>query len=195
LLFDEIEHAHENVLAVLLRLMSEGTIVDADGNIADARNCIVIMTSNLMAPGGTERAMGFGTGTVSASPSQAELRSSLERQLPAKLIDRLDGVIRFNKLTSESLERIARIKLMEVVSRVAAVYSVKIDIAEEVFPWLARKAVDETSGARGIQRVVDSAVAAPLATFLSDPPSRHVHRILVYITNERIQVTPGSPAS
>ena len=52
LLFDEIEHAHERVLAVLLRLLAEGTIVDADGNVADARNAIVIMTSNVLGRNG-----------------------------------------------------------------------------------------------------------------------------------------------
>ncbi|MCI0744371.1 MAG: AAA family ATPase [Verrucomicrobia subdivision 3 bacterium] len=193
-LFDEIEHAHENVLAVLLRLLSEGTLVDGDGNIADARNSIVIMTSNLLAPGESERTVGFGTATTTAAPSQGELRSSMERQFPAKLIDRLDGIIRFNKLRAGDLEAIARNKLTEVVSRISLIYGVEVDIAEEVFPWLARKAASESNGARGMQRVVDSDMAAPLAAFLSASPAQRGVRIRVAVEGEKIQVAAKPPS-
>jgi ATP-dependent Clp protease ATP-binding subunit ClpC len=199
ILFDEIEHAHENVLAVLLRLLSEGTLVDADQNLADARNTIVIMTSNLLAAGTEKQAIGFGPAAGARQPSQGELRLMLERQFSAKLIDRLDEVVRFNPLTLSDLEVIAQNKLADVVARVSALYDTAVEIGAEVVPWVAAKASRESNGGRSVQRVVDSDAAAALGTCLGGATVSPKRRVRLSVVNDAIQVQlaegepPGQP--
>jgi ATP-dependent Clp protease ATP-binding subunit ClpC len=185
LLFDEIEHAHENVLAVLLRLLAEGTLTDSDGNLADARNSIIIFTSNLLGAEQKMRRPGFASESPSA---QADLRSLVERHLPAKLIDRLDGIIRFNTLTAEDLIEIAEQKLSEVKSRVSALYDVSVEVSPEVLPWLAAKVAAEGSGARAVGRAVDDEIGNPLAAFLGLEPAPSRGRVRVVVTDDAIQI-------
>jgi len=169
LLFDEIEHAHENVLAVLLRLLSEGTLVDADGNVADARNAIVIMTSNVLDTERESTRVGFTqqpTGAP-AQPSQTALRAALEPHFSRQFIDRLDAIIRFRPLTLGDLQVIAGQRVREVVGRVMARHGVPVSVSPEVLPWLAQKAASESVGARAIQRTVDEHVGSVLVTALS----------------------------
>src|SRR5262249_53262982 len=101
LLFDEIEHAHGDVLAVLLRLLSEGTLVDTEGGLADARNSIVIITSNLHDPEREIIRVGFTRGAdgMALQLTQPALRALVARHLPSKLVDRLDAILSFNPLT------------------------------------------------------------------------------------------------
>jgi ATP-dependent Clp protease ATP-binding subunit ClpC len=170
LLFDEIEHAHENVLAVLLRLLSEGTLMDADGNVADARNTIVIMTSNVLDAAWESSRVGFTQQPPGATvqPTQTALRASLERHFSRKFIDRLDAIICFSLLTLGDLQVIAGQRVREVVSRVMARHGVPVSVSPEVLPWLAKKAASESAGARAIQRTVDEHVGSVLVAALSN---------------------------
>lgn len=185
LLFDEIEHAHADVLAVLLRLFSEGTIADADGNTADARNAIIILTTNLLGPEEARRP-GFMPDVKSPrESSQAGLRSLLERHLPAKFIDRIDAIINFNALTVDDLEAIARLKVEEVINRATAIYKVSVDVDAEVIRWLAEKAVREVSGARAVQRIVGEHVGTVLMAALTNVKATETLRLRLAIGDDR----------
>jgi len=169
LLFDEVEHAHENVLAVLLRLFSEGTLTDHEGNVADGRNTVVIMTSNLLGLGHEVKQIGFGMGHEPAGQSsQTDLRALLERHFHPKLIDRLDAVVRFNPLGVRDLEAIARRKVAEVVTRLTSLYTISIGVRDEVFSWLAQKAADGGHGARHLQRTIDDHLGPVLIAAVSN---------------------------
>ncbi|MGE0129097.1 MAG: AAA family ATPase [Blastocatellales bacterium] len=197
LLFDEIEHAHENVLAVLLRLLAEGTLTDSDGNLADARNSIIIFTSNLLGAEQKMRRPGFASDSPAPQPAsaQGDLRSLVERHLPAKLIDRLDGIIRFNTLTADDLIEIAEQKLNEVKSRVSALYGVSVEVAPEVLPWLAAKVAAEGSGARAVGRAVDDEIGNPLAAFLGFEQTASRGRVRVVVTDDAIQIEASAEGS
>ena len=168
-LFDEIEHAHENVLAVLLRLLSEGTIADAEGNVADARNSIVIMTSNVLASP-RERRLGFETEAASpaAQYTQTELRSLLARNLPVKLIDRLDAIVPFNSLSSDDFRTLAGNRVAEIVGQAAARHAVSVEVSDQVVPWLAETGAPRNPNARDVLRFVEETVGKALVAALSD---------------------------
>jgi ATP-dependent Clp protease ATP-binding subunit ClpA len=190
LLFDEIEHAHEDVLAVLLRLLAEGTIADADGNIADARNSIIILTSNLLAAEREGRVPGFAIDLKGQSPdqSQAGLRLLLERHFPNKFIDRLDAIIRLNPLTVDDLEAIADAEGREIVSRAALIHKVCVGIDTGVMRWIAERAASENSGARAVHRAIDQYIAAPLGATLSRAQMHGGVRIQVTVSGDAIEV-------
>ncbi len=190
LLFDEIEHAHEDVLAVLLRLLAEGTIADADGNLADARNSIIILTSNLLAAEREGRRPGFALDVKAQSveQSQAGLRLLLERHLPNKFIDRLDAIIRLNQLTVDDLEAIADAEIVEIVNRAAVIHKVSVEVDPKVARWIAEKAASENSGARAVPRAIDQYIASPLGAILSRPQMRGGMRIQIVLSGDVIEV-------
>jgi ATP-dependent Clp protease ATP-binding subunit ClpA len=172
LLFDEIEHAHENVMAALLRLLSEGTLADHEGNLADARNTIIIMTSNLLGGPKDAKRIGFtGEGASAAPVTQTELRALLERHFPSKLIDRLDAIVRFNPLAPADLEAIGGQKVAELVARLSTLYGVSIEVRPGVLAWLARRAATEGQGARNIQRTIDEHLGGVLLGAVSNLPA------------------------
>jgi ATP-dependent Clp protease ATP-binding subunit ClpC len=190
LLLDEIEHAHEHVLAVLLRLFSEGTLTDVDDNVADARNSIVVMTSNILNPARKTRQTGFVVEEPGAAPppTQAQVRASLERRLPRKLIDRIDSIVLFNPLTNENLRSIAEQRTRDIVARATAIYGVPVEVAPDVFAWVARQAESEGSGARAIQRVIDSHISIPLARKCGESESADRRPLVVTVVNDAIQI-------
>lgn len=192
-LFDEIEYAHENVLAALLRLLSEGILKDNDGNIADARNAIVIMTSNFQSHE-KERRPGFAPVAKGKSidnsrpPEQAELRVHLEHHLQPKLIERLDAIVRFNQLEMDDLKKIAEQRVADVVKQVMTSHAVTVDVASDVAAWLVSKAVTEGPGARAIQRTVDSYLGNALGAFLNYEQEPGPVRIRVFVAHDAVQV-------
>jgi ATP-dependent Clp protease ATP-binding subunit ClpC len=190
LLFDEIEHAHENVLAVLLRLFSEGTLADADGTIADARNAIVVLTSNVLDDGGRSAAVGFARDAERSARDEGGLRALLEGKLPGKLIDRLDALVRFNTLTEDDLARIASLHASDVVRRVGDVYGVSVEIAAEVPGWLAEKAASESPGARAIKRAVDAELAGRLGAYLGRARPAAGAKLRVVVGEGALRVEP-----
>jgi len=153
LLFDEIEHAHESTLAVLLRLLSEGTVVDQDGNMADGRNAIVVFTSNILVPGADRKALGFAD--LSAGSNQADLRTLLERRLPRKLIDRIDAIVRFAPLANGDLRELVCREVTDRAARLAAFRGIEITVAEGVVDWLLTRVAEVGQGARAVARTVD----------------------------------------
>ncbi|MGB3975446.1 MAG: ATP-dependent Clp protease ATP-binding subunit [bacterium] len=168
ILFDEIEHAHENVLAVLLRLLSEGTISDNEGNIADARNTIVIMTSNKLSQESQSLKIGFVTDTVDKQnkPALTNIRTLMAQHFPPKFIDRLDGIIEFKQLTAEDLLTITTLRVQDVVEKVYDMYNLSLTIEPNVTKWILEKALNEDCGARSIQRTIDNTLIAEIMRFL-----------------------------
>jgi ATP-dependent Clp protease ATP-binding subunit ClpC len=168
LLFDEIEQAHENVLATLLRLLSEGTITDSDGMTADARNSIVIMTSNILDGGHVSTGIGFapqGNSVFPAEADQRKLKASLSPKLPSRLLDRVDTVVLFRALGVSDLAAIAERSIRDVVAKIGSAHGLTLEVSPRVAPWLAEKISAAGSGARDIQRAIDRYVGEALAEF------------------------------
>jgi ATP-dependent Clp protease ATP-binding subunit ClpC len=187
LLFDEIEHAHEDVFAVLLRLFSEGTIIDSDGQTADARNCIIILTSNLLGAELETRRLGFAQTTRAGEATQAELRTQFEKRLPGKFIDRIDAIIRLNPLTLAAMEAIAQLSINELVEQAGALHKVTVEVTPEVARWIAEQAAPDQSSARAVRRIVDEHIAAPLASLLQQAP-RVAGTIKITLADGKIRV-------
>jgi ATP-dependent Clp protease ATP-binding subunit ClpC len=197
LLFDEIEHAHENVLAVLLRLLSEGTIADAEGNVADAANSIIIMTSNVLGSP-RERNMGFESATASTPPpqySRQELRETIERILPAKLIDRLDAIVPFNSLAAGDFAVLAGKRVSEIVEGAIQRHGISIEVAGEVVPWLAEVGPQQSPSARDVLRFVEETVGKALVAALSDSSLGPGHKLRIEVRADRsgVECRPVPP--
>ena len=156
-LFDEIEKAHPDVFNILLQILEDGILTDAQGRRVDFRNTIIIMTSNVGASGITEpKTLGF-TDIVNAAEEKNKMRAtvteSLKRTFKPEFLNRVDETIIFSKLTDENIRAIARIMLGEVEKRIEKLgITVKFD--DEVVASLAKEGFDPVYGARPLRRAI-----------------------------------------
>ncbi|MCI6254560.1 ATP-dependent Clp protease ATP-binding subunit [Eubacterium coprostanoligenes] len=158
ILFDEIEKAHKDVLNILLQILDEGRITDAQGRVVNFENTVIIMTSNA---GSTDQnTMGFGK---SADDINREVTmKALERFLRPEFLGRVDEIIIFNKFTFDNFEKIAKIMLDELVP---SLKDKGIDLVYEdsVPVYLAKKAYGSKKNARGLRDAVRRDIEEKLA--------------------------------
>jgi ATP-dependent Clp protease ATP-binding subunit ClpB len=154
-LFDEVEKAHPEVLNVLLQLLDDGRLTDAQGRTVDFRNTIVIMTSNLGSQWISERGL-----------SQDEIR---ERVLDAvrthfrpELINRIDEIVIFHSLSLEHIQQIVEIQLGGLRRRLAE-RKMTLELTPGAEAELARAGFDPTYGARPLKRTIQKQLVQPLA--------------------------------
>jgi ATP-dependent Clp protease ATP-binding subunit ClpA len=165
LLLDEIEKAHPRVLEVFLKLFDEGRFTDAGGRTADARQLVVVMTSN--------------PGTVPGDPAPSD--EELRRSFGLELLNRVDEVIHFRGLDPDDVEMIVGRALADLTSAVERRHSVKIRVTPEAARFAAQQAAQSAPGARGAKRTVERLVHGPLgALVLTGKLTRHTSWVAVY---------------
>jgi ATP-dependent Clp protease ATP-binding subunit ClpA len=157
LLLDEIEKAHPDVSTVLLQLMDNGRVTGSNGKEADARNCILILTTNLGAKESEKNAIGFGN-SLEKDYDDGELK----KYFAPEFRNRLDAVITFTKLSKEIMIKIVGKFMCELKDQVKDKH-VKISITDEAIDYLVEKGFDPKMGARPLQRVIDNEIRRPLS--------------------------------
>ena len=179
ILFDEIEKAHKDVLNILLQILDEGRITDAQGRVVNFENTVIIMTSNA---GSTDQnTMGFGK---SADDINREVTmKALERFLRPEFLGRVDEIIIFNKLTFDNFEKIAKIMLDELVP---SLKDKGIDLVYEdsVPVYLAKKAYGSKKNARGLRDAVRRDIEEKLANTIVFNNDIDIKKITLTGTNE-----------
>jgi ATP-dependent Clp protease ATP-binding subunit ClpA len=158
LLLDEIEKAHPDVSQVLLQIMDNGTVTGSNGKEADARNCILILTTNLGAKDAEKNTIGFDEDFDSSTYEDKELK----KYFAPEFRNRLDAVITFAKLGKEVMMKIVGKFLVELKDMVKD-KSVTINISDDALDYLVDKGFDTKMGARPLQRVIDRDIKRPLS--------------------------------
>lgn len=179
ILFDEIEKAHKDVLNILLQILDEGRITDAQGRVVNFENTVIIMTSNA---GSTDQnTMGFGK---SADDINREVTmKALERFLRPEFLGRVDEIVIFNKLTFDNFEKIAKIMLDELVP---SLKDKGIDLVYEdsVPVYLAKKAYGSKKNARGLRDAVRRDIEEKLANTIVFNQQTDIKKITLTGTDE-----------
>ena len=157
LLLDEIEKAHPDVSQVLLQVMDNGFITGSNGKEADARNCILILTTNLGAADAEKNLIGFND-EMEKDYEDGELK----KYFAPEFRNRLDGVITFAKLGKEVMMKIVGKFLVELKDMVKD-KGVAINVSDEALDYLVDKGFDSKMGARPLQRVIDKDIKRPLS--------------------------------
>ena len=156
LLLDEIEKAHPDVSQILLQVMDNGKVTSSNGKEADARNCVLILTSNLGAQEAEKNAIGFDT------PDREYEDEELNKFFKPEFRNRLDATITFAKLGKEVMLKIVGKFLVELKEMVKD-KNVNIEITDEALDWLVEKGFNKKMGARPLQRVIDKEIKRPLS--------------------------------
>lgn len=159
ILFDEIEKAHKDVLNILLQILDEGRITDAQGRTVNFENTIIVMTSNA---GSTDTAA-LGFGKSDNEISRDVTMKALERFLRPEFLGRVDEVITFNHLTFADFEKIAEIMLDELVESLKD-KAISLTYDESVPVFIAREAYGSKKNARGLRDCVRRNVEDLLAS-------------------------------
>ncbi len=166
-LLDELEKAHRDVTAILLQVLEDGVLTDAMGRHVDFRNTIIVMTSNLGSGCTGLGQMGFGEGAERSDPTG----KALSERFSPEFLGRLDGVVRFCSLSSETMTAIAQRELARTVRR-AEKAGACLHTDETTARWLAARCAGGKGGARELRRQIRNEIEAPLAQRLLTATNR-----------------------
>ena len=159
-LFDEIEKAHRDVSNMLLQVMDYGTVTGSNGKKADCRNITLIMTSNLGAEESERNNIGFGK-----SEREGEDDKALKKFFPPEFRNRLDAVIKFDKLNKKTMISIVK-KFLQELNTMTMEKDVEVNATDEAIEFLMSKGFDAKLGARPLQRVIDDEIKKPLSRMI-----------------------------
>jgi ATP-dependent Clp protease ATP-binding subunit ClpC len=164
LLFDEIEKAHADVFNILLQILDDGRLTDAQGRTVDFKHTVVIMTSNL----GAARIQDYARRGESFEELKAKLMEVLRGSFRPEFINRIDEIIVFRALTDEQLAEITKLLLDRLVRRLHA-QGIEVIFTDEAIELLAHEGFDPEFGARPLRRTIQRLVENELSRMvLSD---------------------------
>ncbi len=163
ILLDEIEKAHHSIFDLLLTVLDEGILYDAYGRATDFRNTILVMTSNLGV--GQSRSVGFSRAV------ETNFSSSVRAFFRPEFFNRIDAVVAFSALSAETIEKITRKELVDLLSREGLQKrNMKVSFSEPLITHLAEQGFHPDYGARPLQRAIERMVISTLARYLSQHP-------------------------
>jgi ATP-dependent Clp protease ATP-binding subunit ClpA len=157
LLLDEIEKAHPDVSNILLAFMDNGFVTGSNGKVADGRNTILIMTSNLGARDNENNTIGFGD-----LEKEGEDDKAIKKYFSPEFRNRLDAVIKFNKLNFETVSQIVKKFIGDLNSQLKD-KGIEIVLNSKATKWLAERGYDKKMGARPLARLIDTEIKSPLS--------------------------------
>lgn len=189
LLFDEVEKAAKEVLTVLLQLMDDGRITDGQGRIIDAKNCIVVMTSNL----GAEHLSRPNAADGRIDPTTRELvMNALRNYFLPEFLNRISSIVVFNRLSKKEIRKIVDVRLDEIQKRLNANgRNVRIDLTDEVKDYLGAAGYSPAYGARPLARLIEKEVLNRLAVLILRGAVRDGETARVVLEDGHIVVLPN----
>ena len=172
ILFDEIEKAHADVFNILLQILEDGHVTDAQGRKVSFKNTIIIMTSNAGAQRIIEpRHLGFGV-QEDAEADYHKMKDGVMEEVKKifkpEFINRIDEILVFHTLTKENIEQIVRIMLNTLNKRTTAQMNLTMEVTEEAVAHLAESGFDKNYGARPVRRAIQTQLEDALADALLD---------------------------
>jgi len=165
ILLDEIEKAHPDTFNILLQVLDEGRLTDNKGRLADFKNSIIIMTSNMGSSIIRDKfekentKIGIEAATEAA---KVEVLGLLKQTVRPEFINRIDEIVMFTPLTTENIKKIVELQLKSV-SKMLFQQGITFDATEEAIDYLSEKGFDAEFGARPVKRVIQRDVLNPLS--------------------------------
>ena len=184
ILFDELEKAHPDVLNILLQILDDGRITDAQGRVVNFENTIIIMTSNA----GSDRKDGsVGFGKSLSEQTQEKAIKALSEFLRPEFINRVDEVICFNKLTEENFRAIAIIMLRDLKQALSE-RGLDFTWDESVIDALVKKSYSVTYGARNLRRTIQKELEDPISEAIIDSFEHPISAIRIRVEGETVKL-------
>ena len=183
-LFDEIEKAHPDVMNILLQILDDGRITDAQGRVVNFENTVIVMTTNA---GSNSKSGSVGFGGSLGDMSRERTMKALNEFLRPEFINRVDEVICFNQLTEENFRAIAAIMLGEVRDAMAE-RNITVAWDESVIDHLVREAYSVTYGARNLRRTIQKQIEDEIASQIVDRHGENISYVNLSAADGKIKV-------
>ena len=185
ILFDEIEKAHPDVMNILLQILDEGRITDAQGRTVNFENTVIVMTSNA----GSERKGGsIGFGKDKGDMTREKVMKALSDFLRPEFIGRVDEVAVFNNLTEEDYVKIAELLLSELKESLQEKF-IEFKWTDEVKAYLANKAHGGSRGARDLRNLIRKEIEDEIANIIIDNADSVITAIAAEIKDEKLTLS------
>jgi ATP-dependent Clp protease ATP-binding subunit ClpC len=192
LLFDEIEKAHPDVFNILLQILDDGRLTDAQGRTVDFKNAVIIMTSNL----GADRIQAYARDDSGRSfdDLKEELMQVLQQSFRPEFINRIDEIIVFRALSAEQLKEITRLMLDKLVRRLRA-QEIEVEFTEQAVEYLAEEGFDPQFGARPLRRTIQRLVENELSRMVLGGQVQAGDRVVVDALEGELRIDLESRAA
>ncbi len=164
ILFDELEKAHADVLNILLQVLDDGRITDAQGRVVNFEHTVIIMTSNA---GSEQRSTSLGFDRSPSQQAKDKAMKALQEFLRPEFINRVDEIIAFNKLSEANFRDIAAIMLGELRDALAE-RGLSLTWDDSVMDYLVKQSFSEVYGARNLRRTIQRELEDPIAEKIID---------------------------
>lgn len=189
LLLDEIEKAHLDIYNILLQIMDYGILTDNNGNEANFRNVVIILTTNSGAQELQKRNIGF-----SEQDNSTDALLEIEKLFSPEFRNRLDAIIQFNSLPPDVVLQLVDKNLIELQAQLDN-KQIQLEASQEAKKWLAEKGFDKTMGARPMARVISQSIKVPLAEILLFDNLKPGSKIFVDLENSSLNLKITSKGS
>jgi len=204
ILFDEIEKAHPDVFNVLLQLLEDGRLTDGHGRVANFKECVIIMTSNLgMQEFRRQAKKQFGFNVPQDKEEKDEweklkttLQGDLKKAFRPEFLNRIDDIIIFHPLSEENLKKIIDL-LVRDVGRLLSDRNIELELTDEARDWVFRKEYDPEYGARPLRRAIQRYIENPLSGKIIAGEVKDGDRVRVSVVKDALDfsVVPGEAAT
>ncbi|MFI3253416.1 MAG: AAA family ATPase [Eubacteriales bacterium] len=165
ILFDEVDKAHPDIFHIFLQILDEGRLTDAQGNVVDFKNTIIILTSNL---GAKHVLYGTEHGKLKESTKKSVLRE-VQKFFKPEFINRLDEMVYFLPLLPETVSEIIKIIIRSITKRLEP-QGIQVEIDPDVIPYIVEEAYDPEYGARALKRYIQKNMETLLAGYILEHP-------------------------
>ena len=183
-LFDEIEKAHPDVLNILLQVLDDGRITDAQGRVVNFENTIIVMTSNAGSEGSVG---GMGFGRSDGDKVKEKTMKALQGFLRPEFLNRVDEIITFNHLTEENFLGIADIMLKELQESLST-RGLTLSWDDDLRQLLVKKAYSVTYGARNLRRTIQKELEDPISEAIIDSFQHPISAIRIRVEGETVKL-------
>ena len=195
ILFDEIEKAHPDVMNMLLQILDDGRLTDAQGRTVNFKNTVIIMTSNIGARLITDKTtLGFSAGDKNEESQKEyetikkDVMGELKKQFRPEFINRIDEIIVFHKLNDEDIKQIIDIMLNQVTKRMKA-KDIELEIDNSVKELIAKKGVDTNYGARPLKRAIQNILEDKIAEEILDGNIKPNKKAVIKAEDDKIVIS------
>ncbi|OQD53625.1 AAA family ATPase [Streptomyces phaeoluteigriseus] len=189
LLLDEVEKAHPDVFNILLQVLDDGRLTDAQGRTVDFTNTVIVMTSNLGSEAIIRRGAGIGFGAGGAEADEEARREQILRPLRdhfrPEFLNRIDEIVVFRQLSGDQLRRITDL-LLDGTRRLVHSQGIAVEFSEAAVDWLAARGYQPEYGARPLRRTIQREVDNQLSRLLLDGRVQEGARVTVDVQDGRL---------
>lgn len=190
ILFDEVEKAHPDVFNILLQVLDDGHITDAQGRRIDFKNTVVIMTSNIGARNIiSPKRLGFASSDNEArnyEDMKKNVMEEVKRLFRPEFINRIDEMIVFHPLSQEHIKEIVSIMVNQLANRIQKNMGITIEISDSAKEHLAKSGFDQAYGARPLRRAIQSKIEDKMAEQILEGKIKEGNHVIINLENEEL---------